>query len=110
MALAMNLPATRVEALVQIPLIGLANVATIFGLISVQAFLLTSKLGVVVGCLLGINLAVRDTTIDAVSLVVDALLNFIDARMTRIRYASSVLGDSSTARSHISTARSARGK
>ena len=60
MALAIKLPATRVQAPIESPLLGLGDVATIFGCILVQAVLLTSKLGVVVRRLPRIDLAVRD--------------------------------------------------
>lgn len=98
MALVIDLATPLVQTLVQIPLLGLGNVATILGLIPVQTVLLTSKLGVIVGCLFGIDLSVRNTPINATFLIVDTLLNFVDTRMTGIWYACSALGEGGTAR------------
>ena len=88
MALAINLPAAPVQAPIEVSLLGLGNVAAVFGRVLVQAVLLAGKLRVIVCRLLGIDLAVRNATIDAIFLIVDTLLNFIDARMAGICDAS----------------------
>jgi len=80
----MNLTASRVKAFVQMPLLGFGDVTTVFCLIPVQAVLLTSQLGIIVGGLPGIDLTVRNAPINAILLIVDPLLSFIDTRMTRI--------------------------
>ena len=91
MTLAINLPAAFVQASVQIPLLGFRNVTAIFSLIPIQAVLFTCKFGIIVSCLPGINLTVRNTSINTGLLIIDALLNFIDTRMARIRHASTAL-------------------
>ena len=91
MTLAINLAAAPVQASVQIPLLAFGNVTAIFSLIPVQAVLLTSKLGIIMGCLLGIDLTIRNTPINTVLLIVDALLSFTDTRMARIWRARSGL-------------------
>jgi len=98
MTLAINLAAAPVQASVQIPLLCFCDVTAILGLITVQTSLFTRKLGVIVGCLPGINLTVRNTPINAGLLVIDALLNFIDTRMAGIWYPSSLLSVSSSSR------------
>ena len=97
MALAIDLPATPVQAPIQISLLGLGDMAAIFCRIPVQAVLLTSELGIVVGRLLGIDLAVRNAAIDAIFLIVDTLLNFVNAWMARICHSGSGLRHGSTA-------------
>jgi len=97
MTLAIYLAATFVQAPVQISLLAFRNVTAIFGFIPIQTVLFTSKFGIIVGCLPGINLTVRNTPINTGLLIVDALLNFIDSRMARIWHASSALSvDSSS--------------
>jgi hypothetical protein len=91
MTLAINLVTAPVQASVQIVLLGFRNVTAIFGLIPVQAVLFTSKFGIIVGCLPGINLTVRNTPINTGLLIVDALLNLIDTRMARIWHARNAL-------------------
>jgi hypothetical protein len=54
----MNLSAAAIQARVQIPLLAPRNVAAILGLILIEAVLFASELGVIMGGLLRINLAV----------------------------------------------------
>lgn len=78
-ALAMNLCAAPVEALVQVTLLGLGYVAAVLRHVVVQAVLFACELGIIAGSLSRVDLTIRHAAIDASLLVVDALLDLVDS-------------------------------
>lgn len=81
----MNDAAAEVEATVKVALLGLGNVAAVAGHVPIKAGLLPTEFGVVPRGLTRVDLTIGDALVDAARLAIDPPLNFVHARMTRIR-------------------------
>jgi len=73
--------AVLVQGFVEVVLLGLGEVAAVLGFVGAFALGDVGVMLFVAGFLLGVDLAVGDDVLNAVLLVVQALVDFVDARM-----------------------------
>ena len=77
-------PAVVVQLMVQLGLLTLCNVTAVLCLVPLQLPLDTSVTGLVAGGLFAVDLPLANALINPVFLIVDTVLNFIHARMSRV--------------------------
>ena len=83
-ALIVDRPAVVVQLTVQLSLLTLCNVAAVLCLVPLQLPLDASVAGLVAGGLFAADLPLANALINPVFLIVDAALNFVHARMSRV--------------------------